>query len=106
MHRTIELNNKEYELRYDFNAMCAFEDKFGKSISTIITEENFGLSATRALLWAGLLQKHKGISIQKVGDLIQAHIENEGKFEDIVTKVVECMAESGIMGKNEIAGEN
>jgi len=104
-HRTIEINNKEYKLRYDFNAVCEIEEKSGKSIMHIASTENMGVSTIRLLLWGGLKHNNEGMTVKQAGELIQEYMNADGELENLVTKITEAITESGAFGKNLKAGE-
>jgi hypothetical protein len=67
-----------FTLRFDFNALCAFESVAGAADGPaalrIAQLENGVGSATdlRSLIWALLQRHHAGLSLQGVGDLINA----------------------------------
>lgn len=66
-------DGKERVLRYDWEALCRFEEAFGYSIIEVgkrlgVGEINF-LDATRAI-WAGLLHEEKQMSLREVRKLL------------------------------------
>jgi hypothetical protein len=70
----IELGGKERTLRFDLNAMAAYEEATGKSL---FNQKDAGeisgkMSAVtlRALLWAMLLHEEKTIALEDVGGWI------------------------------------
>lgn len=73
---TVKLNGQEYTLKFDYNALCSFEQATGKSFLKFFNdlEENgflaMGLSDLRALLWAGLLDENKDLKLIDVGNLL------------------------------------
>lgn len=94
----IELD-KPRKLRYDFNAVADLEDKGGLGIGAMFTEERIGFSSIRLLLWAGLKWQDKGLTLDRVGNMIQAYIEIGNDLSDLMTKITEALALSGILGK-------
>lgn len=95
----IQLNNQEFELRYDFNAICAMEEKMGKGIHAIMQEDSAGLNVIRMLVWAGLRHSVPGIKIDIVGTWIFEEIKNNKNLEEISQKCIEALMQSGILGK-------
>lgn len=64
---TIVLDGRERTLRYDLNALCLFEEHTKSSLSRALAERS--MSATRALLWAGLLHEDPLLTIDDVGKM-------------------------------------
>jgi len=65
-------DGKERELRLDYNALCRAEralNVFGIDIGKALAG-SVGLSALRAILWAGLSHEDKTLTEEKVGELI------------------------------------
>ena len=54
------LNGREYALRYSVNAVCCLEDKLG-SLAELMRNQ---LSCLRGLLWCGLMETEKGITLE------------------------------------------
>ena len=98
----IELNGKEYTLRYDINSISDLEDKVGKGLFTMIQPEKIGISTCRALLWAGIKHTNKYLELKDVGVLMNSHLQNGGDFKNLINKVMEGIKESGLLGKQEI----
>lgn len=73
------LNGQEYTLRFDYNALCSFEQVTGKSFLKFfndLDEQGFlsmHLSDLRALLWAGLLYDNKNLKLTDVGNLLKLY---------------------------------
>jgi hypothetical protein len=71
--RTITLNGKHYEIHYGQNAICALEDALDTPVHKFL-EKTFttgmGFREIRALLWAGMLAKHRSMTIEAAGDLL------------------------------------
>ena len=71
--RTVTIGGKEFELKYGENAICALEDATGKTaieILDIAFKGKQSFSLMRAILWAGLLHKHRGATQEMAGDLL------------------------------------
>lgn len=61
-------------LVFDANAFCDLEDRLGMGIGKIIAtlQADPSVSFLRTLVWAGLQNKHEGISERSAGDIISA----------------------------------
>lgn len=57
----VELDGKQYELVFNFNAFCAIEEKHGSIDEAMNALARGSLTAYRILLWAGLQEKHPGV---------------------------------------------
>src|SRR5690625_1113917 len=62
----------DHTLVFSINAICDQEDALGRSITEIGTEMETGLSmrTLRAVIWAGLQERHPGTSEKQAGDII------------------------------------
>lgn len=71
----IEVDGKKYVLRFSANALCDLEDALGMSIlqitSMISDPAQIRMKMVRALLWAGLREKHPDLTILQAGDIVQ-----------------------------------
>lgn len=64
----------EYTLVYDFNALCEAEDilgPIGAAMSSMSDLDKISFKTIRGLVWAGLLAKHPGITIEQAGLAVQ-----------------------------------
>ena len=82
-------DGKERVLRFDWEALCRFEEEFGYSVLNIATKIGTGaisfLDITRAI-WVGLLHEEKPLSFNKIKKLL----DNDDFFEymEAVAKVI------------------
>lgn len=88
-----EVNGKNYDLEYTVNAMAALEEKTGKGIGDITALGEF--SSLRSLFWAGLINKHKNITLTDAGDIVQQFINDGNTFEDLSKMVTEALRQAG-----------
>lgn len=72
----VELGGKTRLLKYDFNAICEIEERTGKGVAAIFSEQNVGFNTIRLFLWAGLKWKIPGLQPQQVGEWLQKEAEN------------------------------
>ena len=71
----VELGGKTRLLKYDFNAICDIEERFGKGVAAIFSEQSVGFNTIRLFLWAGLKWKLPGLQPQQVGQWLQLEAE-------------------------------
>lgn len=66
---------KTYTLRYSANALCDLEDAINMpvlQITDMMTDpRKISMKLVRAMLWAGLKEKHPNITILQAGDIVQ-----------------------------------
>lgn len=61
---TIDLNGKEYTMKYDLNAFAELESRFGNIQKAMQEMESGSMKSIRTILWAGLI--HAEAVIDKV----------------------------------------
>lgn len=68
----IELGGATRHLRYSFNALCLLEDTLGLPIADIgaALAGSVKLGTVRALIYAGLSDEDKALTLGKVGELL------------------------------------
>jgi len=71
----VELGGKTRLLKYDFNAICEIEERTGKGVAAIFSEQSVGFNTIRLFLWAGLKWKIPGLQPQQVGQWLQQEAE-------------------------------
>ena len=71
--RAINIGGETFEIQYGQNAICALEDEVDDSIVGIVQKLEKGsklkLSDLRAVVWAGMLAKRRGLTPEAVGAL-------------------------------------
>lgn len=102
----ITIGGKERRLRYDINSAAEMEELMGgKSLLYVMANpQAAGFSAIRILLWGGLKHAEKGITLQRVGLMMQEYMEAGGSFGELAGKIGEAIKASKIMGES-LAGE-
>lgn len=68
----VELD-RQRRIRYSTNALIAMEDQMGKKVGVVIKEFNeglFGFKDIRIMLWAGLMEDDRKLTLSKVGDIM------------------------------------
>ena len=72
----IHTEKGNYELKYTYNALCAYEEKYGRSL--IRDRRKEGFATVRGMVWAGLLylQQPDGtrMSVEQAGQIIEQAI--------------------------------
>jgi hypothetical protein len=74
----LDVNGRQFTLQYTQNSLVELEGVLGMGIVKIINEmqawakdnERIRLSWVRALLWAGLIRHHPGITLEEAGELM------------------------------------
>lgn len=92
-------------LRFDFNALADLEEHFGKGIRSIMQEENIGFRTIRALYWAGLKWKERGLTIERAGQMIESKLEDGVSFKELMEPIVKALRASGLMSKRSEDGD-
>ena len=95
----IELDGKTRLLRFDFNTVSELEERLGKGIIGVLTKEQVGFNMTRALYWAGLKWKDRGLTIERTGQMLQKEVEKGKSLNDLMEPVVNALMKSGLLGK-------
>jgi hypothetical protein len=67
-----DVEGKTYTLHYTTNAFVEFEDETGQSVLDVLGREDISLKTIRALVWAGLVENHEGITPRDAGRIIDA----------------------------------
>jgi hypothetical protein len=84
--------DKPRSLRFDLNAMAAYEDTTGKSAFAI--GDNLTATSIRALLWSCLIHEDDKLKVEDVGSLIHA-----GNMQEITTKINQLVQTSTDTGE-------
>ena len=97
----IEIGGKERRLRYDINAAADMEELMGgKSLLYVLSNPMAaGFSAIRILLWGGLKHAEKGLTLLRVGVMMQDYMESGGSIEKLAEKLGEAVRKSKILGE-------
>lgn len=97
----VTVDGKAYRLRFDFNAMCEFEDRTGKDAMTAVEAVEtgqLGIRDLRVLALVCMLRHHPDATLQEAGDLMSNDI-------DAVMKVLLAAApEAGDAPEGETGG--
>lgn len=93
--KTARVAGREFKLRFTVNSLCALEDRAGMSIDRLMDRQ---FSATRLLLWAGLMEEQPELTVRDVGALIGRHVAEGGTLEDIVELCADGLREAGFFG--------
>lgn len=83
--------DKPRSLRFDLNAMAAYEDATGKSAFAI--GDNISATSIRALLWASLIHDDKTLTLEQVGSLI--HTGNMTEITSKINQIVQTSSDTG-----------
>jgi hypothetical protein len=89
---TFTVKDKSYTLKYNFNAIVELEEVIKKPI-TSFGEGLIGVKDIRAIIYAGLKWENQGLTLDRVGYLLDDYIE-EGTLEELMAKAVELISTS------------
>ena len=95
MDKRVEIAGKAYRLCYSVNALCEVEARAGGSLDGLMERQ---FSATRLLLWGGLMQHQPEITLHGAGEIISEHIRSGGTLEDIVNLCADALSQAGFFG--------
>ena len=90
----VELAGRQLRLRYTINSLCALEEKAGMPIDRLMDRQ---FSATRLLLWAGLIPCQPELTLSDVGSLIGSEVLMGGSLEDIVDLCADGLRAAGLL---------
>lgn len=95
--------DEERELRLDINALADADELAGASINSFLIGERVGVSAIRALLWAGLnaAGAKPKLTLGQTGDLIQIGMSNGVTMTDLIDTIRQALRASGILGNSD-----
>lgn len=91
----LKIQDKEFILKYDINALALLEDITGKAISSAMSEE-MGIKTLRNLFYVGLKRNHKDITIEETGDLIQEYLDEHKDIEKLSELITKAFTESNL----------
>lgn len=70
----IKTSKGEYALKFTYNAMCEYEERFKRSLLGDLNAPGF--AALRGLVWAGLIHiKSPAFTLSQIGEMIEDAIE-------------------------------
>lgn len=95
MERYVEIAGRSLRLRYTINSLCAVEDRAGQPLDRLLDRQ---FSATRLLLWGGLIECQPEMTVGEVGALIGESLAQGGTLEDIIDLCAEGLREAGFFG--------
>lgn len=93
--------DKSRRLRYDINAIADLEEKLGRGVGAMLSEEAMGLSTVRGLLWAGLKWEDRGLTVDRAGQLLQDHLASGGDLQAVGQQINQALQISGLFGKGD-----
>ena len=93
----VELGGKTRLMKYDFNAICDIEEKFGKGVAAIFTDQQVGFNTIRLFLWAGLKWKLPGLQPQQVGQWLQEEAEQGRQPMEFMRPILEALRRAKIL---------
>ena len=95
MDRTIELAGRSLRMKYTINSLCSVEDRAGMPLDRLLDRQ---FSATRLLLWGGLIERQPELTLGEVGEMIGAELEGGMSLSDVVDLCAEGLRDAGFFG--------
>ena len=89
---------QEYSLMFDYNAVCAAENKTGVNLMSCLSGQGLNANQTRGLLYACLLPKHPLVTLEEAGELL-----TKG-FPVVLANLLAAL--TGTMEQEESEGDN
>ncbi len=89
---------KKRSLRFDLNALADFEQEVGMGFAQLMNTKAI-FATTRVLLWAGLKHQERGLTVDRVGDLLTSYLRHGGSLTDALTAAFQAAVEQGAMGE-------
>ena len=94
----VEIAGKQKQLRFDFNAMVAFEELMGYGLYMALQDGQIGFRTIRAFYWAGLRWKDKGLTPDRVGMMLSDEIADGKDLLELMDPINEALEASGVLG--------
>ena len=86
------VNDKEYEIKYTINTLCAMANN-GIDVMNL-DKITMNIITVRELLMYGLRHENKKITQNQTGDLMDAYFEEGGKFNELAEEIMFALAKS------------
>lgn len=71
---SLQALGQTWKLRFSTNSLCELEEQAGEPLQSLAGKmdnpETARIGTLRAILWAGLLDNHEGITLRQAGDII------------------------------------
>ena len=95
MEKRVEIGGRAVALYYTVNALCAVEERAGGSLDHLMERQ---FTATRLLLWGGMLDGQPELTLADAGRIIGDHLAKGGTLEQIVEFCAEGLRRAGFFG--------
>jgi hypothetical protein len=81
-------------LHYSVNSLCAMESRADLPLDELM---NHPFSAARLLLWAGLRQNYRCLTVWDAGELVTEHLQRGGTLEEVIELCADSLRASGLL---------
>lgn len=95
----LKIQDKEYLLKYDVNALVLLEELTGKSLGVVLNEE-LGFGILRQLLFVGLVKAHKEIDLEETGELMQEFLNQGQDIQELSKILMKAFEQSNLVKKS------
>ena len=107
--KILEINNKEYEIKYTINTLCRMESDGLDVMHINKIVENVSFSLIRKLFFYGIsASAGKSLTENKAGDLMDEYLENND-YNELMTVLLQELAKAlgyDIDAKDEVESED
>lgn len=97
-------DGRNRRLRFDVNALADFEQETGMGFAQLMKQKAL-FGAARAMLWAGLKHEDRGLTVERVGELLSDYLRDENveqgahSIDTILTVAIAAAVEQGALGR-------
>lgn len=75
--KAITIGNKPYTIRYTINSLILLEDMLKAPFMEVFSNDSVSLKVMRDLVYCGLKENHKDLSLDSVGELMTEALQEE-----------------------------
>ena len=97
-------NGRVRNLKFDVNALADFEQETGMGFAQLMKQKAI-FGAARAMLWAGLKHEDRGLTVERIGELLSLYLKdpavNHGDhtIDTILMIAIESAVAQGALGR-------
>ncbi len=89
---TIEMNGRQLALSFSVRAVCDTEKTLHCSLYDLL---NTSVSSVRALLFCGLLDGDRPLTLEQTGDFLEEYLESGGSLLHLSETLAKALEEAG-----------
>ena len=92
MNHLLTVNQKQYPLRYTVNSVCCLEERYGKSLHSVLCTD---VLSVRALLWCALLEYNPQMTLEDAGNILDDAMRAGKDLVYVADKCAEALKDAG-----------